>query len=196
MTNESPDLQDLLKRIRAGDEDAARELLENFEAHVRRVVRSRLPAIMRSKFDSMDFVQSVWGEFFPKLTRGDIDFDSPNKLARFLALVAQSKVTNEYRRRFSKRFNLQKEVAMDTALFYVPGKEGDPTPSQNLAASEQLEAIMARRPESHRKVVELRSQGFTFVEIAKTLRIDERTARRILHGIEQELGLKNAGERN
>jgi RNA polymerase sigma-70 factor (ECF subfamily) len=142
---------------------------------------------MRSKFDSMDFVQSVWGEFFPRLTRGDIDFDSPQRLAKFLALVAQGKVTNEFRRRFGKKMAIQKEFAVGSGLFYIPGRANDPTPSETVATGERIEGILHGRPEIHRKVLELRRQGFTFVEISAKLGIDERTARRILHAIEQEL---------
>lgn len=194
MPLERPELQNLLERVRHGDEQAARELLVHFEPHVRRVVRQRLPRVMRSKFDSMDFVQSVWGEFFPKLARGEIDFDSPQRLAKFLALVAQAKVTNEFRRRFGQKRDIHKEVAMGDGLIYVPGKTGDPTPSQNLMANERLEAILSGRPELHKKLLELRSQGCSFKEVAKKLDITERTARRILHEVEKDLRLSDAGQ--
>jgi RNA polymerase sigma-70 factor (ECF subfamily) len=194
MSLERPELQSLLDRVRQGDGDAARELLIHFEPHVRRVVRRKLPTVMRSKFDSMDFVQSVWGDFFPKLARGEINFDSPQRLAKFLALVAQAKVTTEFRRRFGKKLDIQKEVAMGDGLIYVPGKTGDPTPSQNLVAHERFEAMLNGRPELHKKILELRSQGFTFDEVAEKLGITERTARRILHGVEKDLGLSDAGQ--
>ena len=194
MPLERPELQNLLERVRQGDEEAVRELLVQFEPHVRRVVRRRLPVVMRSKFDSMDFVQSVWGDFFPKLARGEISFDSPQRLASFLAVVAKAKVTNEFRRRFGKKLDIHKEVAMGNGLIYVPGKTGDPTPSENLVANERLEAIMSGRPELHKKLIELRSKGFTFDEVAEKLGITERTARRILHGVEKDLRLSDAGQ--
>jgi RNA polymerase sigma factor (sigma-70 family) len=194
MSVDQPQLQALLARIRQGDEDAARELLTHFEGHVRRVVRRRLPVVMRSKFDSMDFVQSVWGEFFPKLARGDVDFDSPHRLAKFLALVAQGKVTNEYRRRFGKKLAIEKEFAAGSGLFYVLGQANEPTPSETVAAGDKIEQILNGRPETHRKVLELRREGFTFIEISAKLGIDERTARRILHAIEEELDLSDASQ--
>ena len=194
MPLEGPDLKKLLERVRQGDEDAARELLVHFESHVRRVVRRHLPVVMRSKFDSMDFVQSVWGDFFPKLARGDISFDSPQRLAKFLALVAQAKVTNEFRRRFGKKLDIHKEIPMGNGLIYVPGKTGDPTPSQNLAANERMEAILSGRPAMHKKLLTLRSQGFTFTEIAEKLGITERTVGRILHEVEKDLRLSDAGQ--
>jgi DNA-binding NarL/FixJ family response regulator len=41
-------------------------------------------------------------------------------------------------------------------------------------------------------VLELRRNGFTFVEISAKLGIDERTARRIMHSIEEQLHLGDA----
>lgn len=140
----------------------------------------------------MDFVQSVWKEFFPKLARGDIAFDTPNGLAKFLALVAQGKVTNEYRRRSGKKLDIHRELAVGSSLFRMPNRDGEPSPSETVAAGENIEVILNGRPEMHRKVLELRRNGFTFVEISAKLGIDERTARRIMHSIEEQLHLGDA----
>ncbi len=192
MAIEVPDLQELLDRIRKGDEDAARELLVHFESHVRRVVRRRLPLILRPKFDSMDFVQSVWGEFFARLNQGELEFDSPQRLARFLAVVAQTKVTAEYRRRHGKKHDLRREVSGPNELFYIPGKTGDPTPSQAMIAQERIETVMNSLSDLHKKVLELRNQGFKYGEIAEQLGIDERSARRIVHDVLLKLGRYDA----
>ena len=191
MPLEQPDLQLLLERVRHGDENAARELLEHFEPHVRRVVRQRLPFVLRSKFDSMDFVQSVWGDFFPRLRRGEIDFADSRQLARFLVVMARTKVANEVRRRAgTKKFDLQKEVAIGTRDLPVQGR--DPTPSQHLMAHERLDELLSGRPKLHQKLLRMRSEGCTFDEIAARLHIDERTARRILYKVEKELGSNDA----
>ncbi len=189
------ELRGLLDRVRQGDEAAARELLQRFEPHVRRVVRSRLPVVMRTKFDSMDFVQSVWGDFFVRVHRDQVHFETPRQLAKFLALAAQAKVANECRRRLlTEKFDLNKEVALDQVDRSIPLTSPDPTPSQAAVANERLAGIMKGRPALHQKVLRLRAQGFTFAEIAVRAGIDERSARRILHGVEKELGLSHAGE--
>ena len=189
------ELQKLLERVRSGDEEAARELLQHFEPHVRRVVRSRLPQTMRSRFDSMDFVQSVWGDFFPKLRGGDIAFDTPQQLAQFLTRVALGKVSKERRRQLqTDKRDWRREVPLDREHNLIPVASSDPTPSQTAAAHDRLEAMLRGRPALHQKVLQMRSQGFTFAEIAAHTGIDERTARRIVHGIEKELGLDHAGQ--
>ena len=66
MPNE-PDIYDLIARAKAGDETAIREFLSRFEPEVRMTVRGRLPRMLRTQFDSMDFVQAVWQSFFADL---------------------------------------------------------------------------------------------------------------------------------
>jgi RNA polymerase sigma-70 factor (ECF subfamily) len=185
----------LIDRARHGDESAARELFELFEPHVRRVIRSRLPHVMRSKFDSIDFVQSVLGDFFGRLHRGEIDFKSPRDLAKFLTLAAQARVANEFRHRLrTKKHDLNKEVSIDHGHQHVPLISHDPSPSQVAVAQERLEGILEGRPQLHQEVLRLRGEGFTFAEIADRTGIDERSARRILHRVEKELGLNDAGQ--
>ena len=195
MSDKHTELQVLLDRVRQGDEDAARELLQLFEPHVRRVVRLRLPHALRSKFDSMDFVQSVWGSFFAHLNRGEIDFESRGQLCNFLVSAAQAKVDYESRRRLrAGKFDVHKERQIEqdaeNPIFTSP----DPRPSQVAVAHDLLENAMRGRPPIHQQILRLRSQGYTFVEIAAQVGIDERSARRIVQGIEEQLGLNHAGQ--
>src|SRR6188768_2709839 len=83
------ELARFLARIQAGDEEAARELLRRYEAEVRLVVRRQLPRLLRSRFDSLDFLQSVWGSFFRKIQTGPNDLMEEQNLITFLAWAAR-----------------------------------------------------------------------------------------------------------
>ena len=95
---EEGELRQFLARIRDGDEDAARELLRRYEAKVRLVVRRQLPRLLRSRFDSQDFLQSIWGSFFRRIKTSPSDLESTENLIGFLARAARNKVIDEYRR--------------------------------------------------------------------------------------------------
>src|SRR5438067_13536116 len=103
------ELSEFLKRIQAGDEGAARELLSRFEAEVRLVVRRQLPRLLRSRFDSLDFLQSVWGSFFRRMRAGPEEFEDPRYLVAFLARAARNKVIDEYRRARSRKQDMNLE---------------------------------------------------------------------------------------
>src|SRR6516162_9532510 len=101
--DESRDIRELLARIQAGDEEAARELLTRYESKVRMVVRRQLPRLLRSRFDSLDFLQSVWGSFFHRVRTTPTEFDDGRHLVAFLARAAKNKVIDEYRRAGSQK---------------------------------------------------------------------------------------------
>ena len=94
---------ELLERAKRGDEIAAERLLERFEDDVRAVVRVKLPKALRTRFDSMDFVQAVWQSFFLDLTRDSARFENSRHLRRFLAGVAKNKVVEEHRKQTKTR---------------------------------------------------------------------------------------------
>src|SRR5882724_6342151 len=103
------ELSDFLQRIQAGDDGAARELLSRFEAEVRLVVRRQLPRLLRSRFDSLDFLQSVWGSFFRRMRSTPTEFEDSRHLVAFLARAAKNKVIDEYRRAASRKQDMHRE---------------------------------------------------------------------------------------
>jgi DNA-directed RNA polymerase specialized sigma subunit, sigma24 homolog len=96
MDNIDAEFHSLMDRIRTGDQDAARLLLELYGPHILRVVRRHLSEKEQSKFDSIDFVQSVWAPFFrqPDCVHS---FERPQDLVAFLVSIARNKVCDEMR---------------------------------------------------------------------------------------------------
>src|SRR5271165_7339590 len=106
---EENDLPGFLQRIQSGDESAARELLQRYEPEVRLVVRRQLPRLLRSRFDSLDFLQSVWGSFFRRMRDAPTDFEDSRHLVAFLARAARNKVIDEYHRAASLKQDMHRE---------------------------------------------------------------------------------------
>jgi hypothetical protein len=64
----------LLGRLRAGDPEAARELVEAYEPHLRRMIRLRIrDSRLRRLFDSADICQSVMANFLTVTDFGGVD---------------------------------------------------------------------------------------------------------------------------
>ena len=61
---QSSEFRDAIDQICSGSEEAAWNFIETYGPHIQRVVRRRLHQSLRSKFDSVDFVQMVWASFF------------------------------------------------------------------------------------------------------------------------------------
>ena len=169
----------LMSRIRGGSEDAAWELVGSYGEAIRRAVRRALNGRLRSKFDSLDFVQLVWNSFFRD--RDTLDhFDSPEELARFLVAVAQNKVRMESRRRLrTHKYDVRREQPLDPSAERrsdVPGRQ--PAPIDIAIAREQWDRLLQGQPDQYRQIVRLRLQGHTYQAIGEALHLDERTVRR------------------
>ena len=184
MPNE-PDISDLIARAKAGDETAIREFVSRFEPEVRMMVRGRLPRMLRTQFDSMDFVQAVWQSFFADLRSSSRQFENVHHLGGFLAGVARNKVYEEHRRLTRTK---KHALAREQSLYVRRGSREvelalispEPTPSQAVQASERLAQLVARCSPLEAQVITLRHQEMTFDEIARRTGVSERSVRRII----------------
>jgi RNA polymerase sigma factor (sigma-70 family) len=189
------DLAQFLERIRAGDEDAARELLRRYEAEVRLVVRRQLPRLLRSRFDSLDFLQSVWGDFFQKVRSGPAQFEDSRHLVGFLARAAKNKVIDQYRRAGSQKQDMHREEP----IWAEGGRPRDleapgDTPSEVAEAREALDRLMVLLPDDRRSILELKAQGLSSREIGERLGVSERTVQRVLEDLRKRAGLESGPE--
>ncbi len=184
MPNE-PDISDLIARAKAGDETAIREFLSRFEPEVRMMVRGRLPRMLRTQFDSMDFVQAVWQSFFADLRSSSRQFENVHHLRGFLAGVARNKVYEEHRRLTRTK---KHALAREQSLYVRRGSREvelalispEPTPSQAVQASDRLAQLVARCSPLEAQIITLRHQEMTFDEIARRTGVSERSVRRII----------------
>jgi len=165
---QSDDFAGFLRRIRAGDERAAEEMVRQYEPVIRRVVRLRLqdPALNRL-LDSMDICQSVLGSFFVRTAAGQFDLEEPGQLVRLLIIMARNKLAMAARRqRAQRRDNRRLEGAPVEALDQA-GR--DPGPSRVLAGKELLQAVRDRLDPEERQVADRRAQGEEWAAIAAEL---------------------------
>jgi RNA polymerase sigma factor (sigma-70 family) len=178
------ELRSFLARIRAGDEQAARELLARYEPQVRLVVRRQLPKLLRSRFDSLDFLQSVWASFFRRLRAGPERFEDPRFLVGFLTRVARNKVIDRYRRAASRKQDMHREepLLLDGSRNRELIADQD-TPSEVAEANEAFGRLQQWLPADRRKILGLKVEGLTSREIAERLGISERTVRRALEDL-------------
>lgn len=181
MNDHDDEFRGLLARVRAGDSESVLELIDLYSPYVLRAVRRRLPATLRAKFDSTDFVQTVWAAFF--CDDRQREFASAEDLIRYLMAIARNKMCDESRRRLgTERYNIGREQplaaldAEDDEYLAVDLRQA--RPSQIAQARERWSRLLAEQPPLHRRIMELRCQGATFSEIARQLKIHERTARR------------------
>jgi RNA polymerase sigma-70 factor (ECF subfamily) len=163
MSEDNP-FHDLIRRVRAGDEDAATELVRRYEPHIRRAVRVRLDPRLERIFDSMDICQSVLRSFFVRTALGQYQLESPQQLMRLLATMARNKLNNEANKQRAGRRDYRRVTASETD---TGGRE--PTPSRQVAARELLQQARSRFSESELRLLDRREQGHEWNDIAAEL---------------------------
>src|SRR5262245_36517325 len=190
--SEPTQFQELLGRVRAGDEDAAAELVRSYEPAIRRVVRLRLnDTRMRRVFDSMDVCQSVLGSFFVRAALGQYDLQNPDQLLKLLAQMARHKVTDQVRRQRAGQRDLRRVTDDSQAAANVAAVQ--PSPSAHVAGRELLDEVRRRLSPEERDLAELRAQGREWAEIgAERGESPEALRKRLARGLDrvgQQLGL-------
>jgi RNA polymerase sigma-70 factor (ECF subfamily) len=195
---ESAAFADFMRRIRAGDDQAARELVERHEPVIRREVRLRLRDLrLASKFDWTDICQSVMASFFVRAGTGQYDLDHPDDLKRLLVVMTRHKLTQQVRLHRADRRDYRRLEARDPA--YLDERSAAvPSPSRLVAGRELLEEFRRRLSEDERQLADLRAEGCEWAEIAARLGGTAESCRkqlaRAIDRVEQQLEGGEAGD--
>jgi RNA polymerase sigma-70 factor (ECF subfamily) len=188
----NPDaFRELLDRVRAGDEQAATELVRSYEPAIRRAARVRMADVrLRRVLDSMDICQSVMASFFVRAASGLYDLETPEQLLRLLATMARNKLANQANHHRAARRD-QRRIDGGEAAIDVAGR--DPRPSVQFAARELLGEVHRRLTPEERQILTRREQGSDWAEIAGELGGTAEAIRkrhtRAINRIARQLGL-------
>jgi RNA polymerase sigma-70 factor (ECF subfamily) len=193
---EGTNLADFVRRIRSGDEQAAAELVRQYEPVVRREIRVRLtdPGLCRA-LDSMDICQSVMASFFVQAACGRYDIDEPGQLVKLLIGMARNKLAFAARRERAQRRDARRVVATGVDEVDPAGRAA--TPSRIVAGKELLREVRERLSDEERQLADRRSQGQGWAEVAAAMggTPDGRRVQlaRALDRVAEQLGLDRDG---
>jgi RNA polymerase sigma factor (sigma-70 family) len=166
--SESTAFPDFIRRIRAGDDQAARELVERYEPVIRCEVRLRLrDPRLYSRFDWTDICQSVMVSFFVRAAAGQYDLEQPDQLLRLLVIMTRHKLANQQRRHRAEMRDCRRLSACDPA--YLDGATASPSPSRLVVGRELLAEVNRRLSKDERLLAALRADGCEWTEIAARL---------------------------
>lgn len=185
MSERQRDFPSLMRLVSHGSQEAARELIARYGKHVLRAIRMRLPAQLRSKFDSADFVQAVWASFFA-LPLIPSRFDHPGALIGFLMRLASNKVVEVVRQRMqTQKFSVLREqfLVEDCDCSSPDLVSPEPGPEAVAIAREEWARLLHDQPEQAREILVALGSGDTQREVAHRLGINESTVRRVVRRV-------------
>jgi hypothetical protein len=186
---------ELLKRVRAGDPEAVRELATRFEPDVRRAAREPLrERRLQRLLDSADVSQMVLTEFFARVAEGQFDLDEADDLVKLLGTMARNQVRDQSRHHRAVRRDHRRQP--DLSEHCLGGLVDDgPTPSHIVSTRELIAEISRRLSPDERDLLEQRALGHEWTTLARgrgtTAVALRKKLTRALNRVATELGLND-----
>ncbi|TWU44748.1 Serine/threonine-protein kinase PknB [Rubripirellula tenax] len=175
----------LLREWKAGDERAAEVLFDRYAIRLVALVASRLNRSYQGSIDPNDVVQSAMGSFFDAARHSRIEVSRSVSLWRLLATFARRKMARSIERQSAvKRGGDQARHSLDSVQ---PQFTSEHDQDQNDEANEFIATLKAELTDDLFVIIKGILAGQTHRELAESLGIDERTVRRRLSRVREQL---------
>ena len=199
MTSTAPiaEFEKLMGDVASGSEDAIWQLAQTYTPYIVRTVRLSLSPKLRSKLDSQDVAQTLWASLLLKRTEL-ARLRTPEQLVAYLAKATRHKVIDAARHYHTQKHDIAREQSLNKGEFCdANGRKQDDTrnrlysrevsPSTTASLRERFSLVLTNATDRDRMIFQLRLQGCTFEAISDKLQIDEKTARRAIYALVEEL---------
>jgi RNA polymerase sigma-70 factor (ECF subfamily) len=161
---EGTTFQELIRRVRAGDEEAAAQLVRSYEPAIRRAARVRLvDTRLQRLFDSMDISQSVFASFFIRAALGQYELEKPEQLLKLLVAMSRKKLADYVREQGAGRRDYRRDRG-SSPIRQLPAAGDDP--GRQVAARELFQEFRSRLSEDERWLADRRALGRGWDQIA------------------------------
>jgi RNA polymerase sigma-70 factor, ECF subfamily len=188
---EESSFDELLDRLRSGDDDAARQIFEQYARRLIGLARTHLDGAVRRRVDPEDVVQSVFKSFFVRVGKGDFDLENKDNLWSLLVVITLHKCGHKVRDLRSQRRDIRREADLkrggdDSAASWQALAPG-PTPLEAAVMAETVEQVFASLKDRERQIVELHLAGHEIAEIQVQVQRTEWTVRDVLKRVRRRL---------
>ncbi len=157
--------QSLMHRVRAGDQEAAAELVRLYEPAIRRAARVwAVDPRLRRAFDSLDICQSVFASFFVRTALGQYELNRPEQLLNLLVAMSKKKLVDHARQEGAARRDFRRRQAGSDRDKDLAASAA--SPSKEVEVGELLDEFRKRLSEEERQLAEARSLGHDWDQIA------------------------------
>lgn len=186
MENESVRLVD---RWRQGDDEAATLLYEQYFEKLLMTVDGQLSDRYKQQCEPEDILQSAFGTVFRRITDGDFRFDNDEDVWKLLVTVVLNKLRRRVRHMNADRRDVRRQVAGAGEFddFLAQQLSGSPGTEEAATFSDLMTEIFSLLSEEEKKLLQLRMEGCSQLEIAETLDVTDRTIRRMWDRIRKRL---------
>lgn len=183
-----PSFADFLTRLRQGDDQAARVLVERFGQRLLAKARQRLDARVRGRVEPEDVVQSALLSVCMRLRDGQFELTEWTSLQGLLVTVTLRKCGRWHDYYFSQSRDVGREQPLTTAGGATADPaDREPEPVEVLMLEEAAARMVAGLGADEREYVRLRLEGHELREISERLGCDYQRVWRTLRLVQERL---------
>lgn len=175
----APTDHSLLRRFRSGSQEAATQLYFRYAERLRHLARAQCSPDLGPRLDEEDIIQSVFGSFFRGASKGDYDVPNGDDLWKLFLVIALNKIRARGAFHRAAKRDVRRTVVGEEgeeALAASPTEAGGEEMFLELVVADILE----RLPPQHRRMVELRLEGYGVAEVAAQTGRSKRSVERVL----------------
>jgi len=185
----SNSLLEMVRRLRAGDDALADEVVHRFSRRLIGLARIRLNSRLRQKLDPEDVMQSVFQCFFYRLRTARLEVATWDNIWYLLTMMLLRDCAGRAEHFHAARRDARREVRQversDGDLLQLAVVEA--APDEALRRTESLDEAMRHFDAEDRAVIELSLQGCDVREICAQLGRPERSVRRLRERLRKRL---------
>ncbi len=176
----------LVRRLQAGDDDAATQLYVRYAQRLRALAQRQVGDDLAARVDADDIVQSVFRTFFRRAALGQYDVPEGDELWRLFLVIGLNKaraVGAHHRAAMRDVRASASGAAGDKALEGAAGRDEEALVLLRLTIAE----VLAKLPASQRRMIELRIEGHEVADIARATGRSKRSVERVLQEFRKAL---------
>ena len=179
----SEESQRWIRGFRENDDSAVADFWLRYEGRLRRLADRNLSDRMKRRVDADDLVQSAFRTFLRRAGQGEFQLRDRQNLLSLLTTITLNKIRQKVRHFAAQKRGGDSDQYFET-MADLSGNQ--PTPDEE-AAWQEIEDLLRGFDTEQQQVVDLKLQNHTNEEIARRLQCSERTVRRMIKRVEQNL---------
>ncbi|MBL9015442.1 MAG: hypothetical protein JNL83_14755 [Myxococcales bacterium] len=175
----------IVEGLRSGDPHTVRAFCRTYGKSLERLAASHMASMLKQRVGAEDVVQSVYRTFLRRAGAHELVLDDAGELWRLLCAITLTKVREQARYHLRQRRRLDREQALDGPD--DAGAATSPTPEEIGEFVQLFESLVEGLDDEERRIVALKLDGCTNLEIANQVKSSERTIRRLLASLRGRL---------
>jgi RNA polymerase sigma factor (sigma-70 family) len=169
----------LLGRFRTGCQEAATRIYFRYAKRLHALARTKCSSELASQVDAEDIVQSVFCTFFKGARSGNYDIPDGEDLWKLLLVIALNEIRAEAVFHRAAKRDLRMTARLEALDTVAELKHRGSDIAESFLRMSVHEAL-GRLTQEHRRVVELRLEGYDVAEIAGRVGRSKRSVERVL----------------